>query len=260
MTDPNRHANPVNWDELVRTAVAHELNARSRRGRSVMRTTAVAVVASGMGALAATAVLAIQENTSKAPILGSGSPAPDPVQAAAKPLQAPQAADVAAGPNDALPSRAIRDVLVQPNVDASALPQDRKRFAERVRPALEARQADERAAPEAARESWAADRQDARMDPRRDAPAEVAAPAREEPLSGSPPAPPAASIESVAAPALARVKSAVSMRSGPDKGSEVVGVVPADGPVQVVSCDGWCEVVYNGQRGFIYKTFLDGAS
>jgi len=30
--------------------------------------------------------------------------------------------------------------------------------------------------------------------------------------------------------------------------------------VQVVSCDGWCEVVYNGRRGFIYKTFLDGAS
>jgi len=68
-----------------------------------------------------------------------------------------------------------------------------------------------------------------------------------------------ASGEAVAAPALARVKSAVSMRSGPDRGAEVVGTVPADGPVQVVQCDGWCEVVYNGRRGFIYKTFLDSA-
>ena len=268
MTDANRHADPANWDELLKAAVARELDARSRRGRSILRSAAVAAVAFGMGALAATAVLAIQGHASKAPVLVVGSPAPRPVEAAAKPLQAPQARDVASesvsegepgavavGPDGAVSSRPIRDVLVQPNVDPSALPQERKPFAERVHPAPEAPQADERAAPGEAPEPWTADRQDARM-AGRDAPAEVPAPGQAEPSSTVAPALATASRE----PALARVRSAVSMRSAPDRGSEVVGVVPADGSVQVVSCDGWCEVVYEGRRGFIYRTFLDGVS
>jgi Bacterial SH3 domain len=261
MTDQNRHADPVKRDELgelVRAAVAQELGARSPRGRSATRIAAVAVVAFGMGALAATAVLTIQEDASKAPVLALQSPAPDPVEVAANPLQVPQAADVANRPDDAPSSRPIRDVLAQPNVDASALPQDRDRYAEKVGPALEARKADERAAPEPAREPWATDRQDVRV-ARSDVPAEVPASVEAEPWSSDPPALAAAPSESVAAPALARVRSAVSMRAGPDRRAEVVGTVPADGPVQVVSCDGWCEVVYNGRRGFIYMTFLDGA-
>jgi hypothetical protein len=245
MTDPNRQTNPADWDELVKAAVARELDARSRRGRSAMRTAAVATFAFGLGALAATVVLTIQEKPSKGPVLASESLAPDPVETPTKPL--------------------LRNVVVQPNVAPSSLPQDSDRYAEEVGPALDARQADERAAPEAAQEPWATDRQNARVaarpdvQPRGEVPAEVPAPAEAAPLSSDPPALVAAPSESVAAPALARVRSAVSMRAGPDRRSEVVGTVPADGPVQVVSCDGWCEVVYNGRRGFIYQTFLDGA-
>ena len=81
MTDANRHTDPANWDELLKAAVARELDARSRRGRSILRGAAVAAVAFGMGALAATAVLAIQGHASKAPVLVVGSPAPRQVEA-----------------------------------------------------------------------------------------------------------------------------------------------------------------------------------
>jgi Bacterial SH3 domain len=273
MTDRNRDADPDSWDESVRAAVARELDVRSRRGRPALRTAAVATFAFGMGALAATAVLTIRESAPKNPILASGSLAPGAVEAAARPVQAPRAAEVASasasedepvpavavGPDDALPMRLIRDVTVEPNLDPSALPQDRNLVIGRaVDPAREARLSNVEPAPE----QWAADRQDVGMAPRpalqpsHNTPAEeVPAPAQTDPMLEAPPELEPAASES----ASARVTSAVSMRSGPDRGTAAVGVVPADAPVQVVACDGWCEIVYNGQRGFIYKTFLDGA-
>ena len=36
-------------------------------------------------------------------------------------------------------------------------------------------------------------------------------------------------------------------------------VVPAGSAVNVLSCDGWCEVVYNGKKGWVYKNFLSGS-
>lgn len=49
---------------------------------------------------------------------------------------------------------------------------------------------------------------------------------------------------------------AVTMRSGPKKGASPIGTIPAKAGVQVISCKSWCEVVYKGKHGFIYKSFL----
>jgi hypothetical protein len=57
----------------------------------------------------------------------------------------------------------------------------------------------------------------------------------------------------------ARVTAAVKLRSGPKKGSGVLMVVPAGSAVNVLSCDGWCQVSYNGRTGWVYKNFLTGS-
>jgi len=49
---------------------------------------------------------------------------------------------------------------------------------------------------------------------------------------------------------------AVTMRAKPSSRGAVLGTVPGRADVQVVSCDSWCEIVYNGKRGFVYKRFL----
>lgn len=58
----------------------------------------------------------------------------------------------------------------------------------------------------------------------------------------------------------ARVTAAVNMRSSPKKGAGVLMVVPAGSAVQVFSCDGWCQIAYNGRTGWIYKNFLSTTS
>ena len=57
----------------------------------------------------------------------------------------------------------------------------------------------------------------------------------------------------------ARVTAAVNMRSAPRKGAGVLAVVPAGSAVQVVSCDGWCKVSWDGRQGFVYKSYLAAA-
>jgi len=57
----------------------------------------------------------------------------------------------------------------------------------------------------------------------------------------------------------ARVTSAVNMRSAPKKGAGVLGVVPAGSNVKVLSCDGWCQISFNGRKGWVYKSFLAAA-
>ncbi|MCX7305146.1 MAG: SH3 domain-containing protein [Hyphomicrobiales bacterium] len=54
----------------------------------------------------------------------------------------------------------------------------------------------------------------------------------------------------------ARVTQAVNLRSSPKKGASVLGVVPASTTVSVLSCDGWCQISYNGRKGWVYKSFL----
>jgi uncharacterized protein YraI len=46
------------------------------------------------------------------------------------------------------------------------------------------------------------------------------------------------------------------MRAKPDNAGTALLTIPAKSQVQVVSCKGWCEIVYNGKRGFVFKKFL----
>jgi hypothetical protein len=54
----------------------------------------------------------------------------------------------------------------------------------------------------------------------------------------------------------ARVTKYVNLRSGPNDESRVVAVVPAKASVSVLDCKAWCEVVFDGKKGWIYKRFI----
>jgi Bacterial SH3 domain len=54
----------------------------------------------------------------------------------------------------------------------------------------------------------------------------------------------------------AKVTKHVNLRSRPADESKVLTVVPARASVNVLSCKSWCEVEYDGQKGFIYKRFI----
>lgn len=53
------------------------------------------------------------------------------------------------------------------------------------------------------------------------------------------------------------IRRAVTMRAGPKKGAAALATLPAKTAVQVISCDKWCQVVYKGKTGWIYKSYLD---
>ena len=53
-----------------------------------------------------------------------------------------------------------------------------------------------------------------------------------------------------------RTARSVTMRAKPDDRGGVLGTVPGRADVQVVSCASWCEIVYKGKRGFVYRKFL----
>jgi hypothetical protein len=59
-----------------------------------------------------------------------------------------------------------------------------------------------------------------------------------------------------AATGTGRILRPVTMRTGPKKNAAVMGTVPAKASVQVVSCKQWCQIVYNGKRGWIYKSYI----
>ncbi|MCW5715078.1 MAG: SH3 domain-containing protein [Bauldia sp.] len=50
----------------------------------------------------------------------------------------------------------------------------------------------------------------------------------------------------------------VNMRAGAGADEAVVAVVEPGTQVDVIACENWCEVVVNGQRGFIYNEYLTG--
>lgn len=54
----------------------------------------------------------------------------------------------------------------------------------------------------------------------------------------------------------ATVKRSVNMRAKPQKGGAVLGVIPAKTAVEVVACTQWCEIVFNGKRGYVYKSYV----
>jgi hypothetical protein len=58
---------------------------------------------------------------------------------------------------------------------------------------------------------------------------------------------------------MAPTISDVRMRAGPGNGQPVLATIPRGRPVEVIECRQWCEVIFAGQRGWVYKTFI-GAS
>jgi hypothetical protein len=56
-----------------------------------------------------------------------------------------------------------------------------------------------------------------------------------------------------------QIHTAANMRSRPKSGSGIIMVVPQSATVQLVGCKVWCEIVYKGKRGYVYKDFLSGA-
>ncbi|MDI6027890.1 hypothetical protein QBK99_17005 [Corticibacterium sp. UT-5YL-CI-8] len=59
-------------------------------------------------------------------------------------------------------------------------------------------------------------------------------------------------------PALkpAKATQAVKLRAGPADEAGVITVLPANATIQAEADCQWCTVVYNGQRGYVYKTFI----
>lgn len=55
---------------------------------------------------------------------------------------------------------------------------------------------------------------------------------------------------------FARTNSHVNMRAGPGNDQAVVMRIPAGSPLQVVKCQHWCEVIFAGQQGWVYKGFV----
>ncbi|RUU56082.1 SH3 domain-containing protein [Mesorhizobium sp. M2C.T.Ca.TU.002.02.1.1] len=53
-----------------------------------------------------------------------------------------------------------------------------------------------------------------------------------------------------------RILRPVTMRSGPKKGAAAITTVPAKASVQVMNCKQWCEIVYNGKHGWVYKSYV----
>ena len=46
------------------------------------------------------------------------------------------------------------------------------------------------------------------------------------------------------------------LRSGPKKNAAAISTVPAKTSVQVMGCQKWCQIVYNGKTGWIYKSYI----
>lgn len=53
-----------------------------------------------------------------------------------------------------------------------------------------------------------------------------------------------------------RILRSVTMRIGPKKNAAAILTVPAKTSVQVMSCKQWCQIVYNGKRGWVYKSYV----
>lgn len=121
------------------------------------------------------------------------------------------------------------------------------------------------AATDAAPEAAAQDAQAAAPAPERETVAPAAEPAVVKPAQDNVSKPDTATTAAIAKPqpvsaATARpgrvVNKYVNLRSGPNDESKVLRVVPAKASLSVINCKSWCEVVYEGTRGYVYKEFV----
>lgn len=196
------------------------------------------------------------------PVAVAAVPSPEPAHAAATPeAGADRPGDVApASVADALPP-VLRDTA--PPFDAAATPPlvGVTAFAAPV-PASGFQAADPAPADAAPAEAVAMPKE---------APLPPRAPARPV-LASAEPEPAAADTEEAADEAEsqpgfggqpvggATIRTAVTMRAAPRNGAAAVGNLTAGQKVQLVACHGWCEVIAEGKRGFIYKRFVDAGT
>lgn len=73
--------------------------------------------------------------------------------------------------------------------------------------------------------------------------------------SGSEPASASAGIPQVALKP-ARVTRYVNLRDGPADEAKVIAVIPTNTRIEAEADCNWCVVTYNGQKGYVYKSFL----
>jgi len=104
-------------------------------------------------------------------------------------------------------------------------------------------------------------------EPHLDAPGQpITNPADEQPPPADAPSPLPSAIETgsverpdaAAAVRIARVVSGVNMRAGPSNDQPVLATISRGSPVEVINCRQWCEVIFAGQRGWVYKSFVEG--
>lgn len=69
---------------------------------------------------------------------------------------------------------------------------------------------------------------------------------------------PRKTAERPAAARQARAVRAVNMRARPRNGATTITIVPGGSRLDVVGCDHWCRVIYNGKEGYVYKRFVSG--
>jgi uncharacterized protein YraI len=55
----------------------------------------------------------------------------------------------------------------------------------------------------------------------------------------------------------AYVASTVNLRSGAGTGNEIVGKIPGGSLVEATNCSDWCEVEWQGRKGFAIASALD---
>lgn len=70
-------------------------------------------------------------------------------------------------------------------------------------------------------------------------------------------APAAAAVKANSGLRSAVTTGAVNMRAGPDKNAPVLLVVPANTSIETQSGCSWCAITYQGNQGYIYKSFID---
>lgn len=49
----------------------------------------------------------------------------------------------------------------------------------------------------------------------------------------------------------------VTMRAAPKRGAAAIGNLPAGQKVELVTCQQWCEIIVQGKRVFVFKSFID---
>ena len=65
-------------------------------------------------------------------------------------------------------------------------------------------------------------------------------------------------VEKAPAKRTTRTTSDVKLRARGSNAANVIGVIPRGSEVAVVRCSSWCEVSFEGKRGWVYSGFVSG--